>query len=66
LVDNPMNRYVLRPDGPVTITCSHDRPADSTWWLPAPDGRFRLGLRVFYPLEPIITGRWTPPAVVPA
>lgn len=64
LVANPINRYVLRPDGPVTVTCSRDEPADSRWWLPAPNGRFRLGLRAYYPNEPIISGRWMPPAVV--
>lgn len=63
LVDNPHNRYVVRPTGSVTITCSVEPPSDTTWWLPAPDGRFRLGLRAYYPREPIIAGTWMPPAV---
>ena len=64
LVDNPIDRYVVRPDGACTITCSTTPPQDPTWWLPAPEGRFRLGLRAYYPQAPIIDGDWMPPAVV--
>lgn len=63
LVANPLNRYVLRPGGPATIVCSAESPPDAANWLPAPDGRFRLGLRAYYPQESIISGLWMPPAV---
>lgn len=58
LVENPINRYALRPDGPTTIICSTEQPADGLW-LPAPEGRFRLGLRAYYPTRT----DWVPPPV---
>ncbi len=73
LVANNLGRYSTRPtrpgfrtgtDGSVTITLSH-RPAatgDGPNWLPAPDGPFRLGLRLYYPKDPVVEGSWTPPA----
>lgn len=73
LVDNPINRYSTRPDRPgleigpdgaLRIGLSVEQgtcPAAN--WLPAPEGRFRLGLRVYYPGAGIVTGTWQPPAV---
>lgn len=76
LVANPINRYATRPDRPgfrrdpdggaSIIVSAHlpqgdaDREAN---WLPAPAGRFRLGLRVYYPDRTVASGDWTPPAV---
>lgn len=74
LVANPLHRYstrperpgfTLQPDGSVVITLSSELPAGipEATWLPAPAGRFRLGLRVYYPDDAIISGAWVPPAV---
>jgi hypothetical protein len=72
LVANDLERYSTRPsrpgfrtgaDGAVTITLSRRPPAsgDGPNWLPAPDGPFRLGLRLYYPTDAVVSGRWTPP-----
>lgn len=53
-------------DGSVTVFVQPDPPS-SEWqenWLPAPAGKFSLYLRVYWPEEEVITGRWSPPAVV--
>lgn len=74
LVTNPINRYSTRPtrpgmvtdpDGGLTITMAATLPSGvpEANWLPAPDGQFRLGLRVYYPGAAIQGGSWTPPSV---
>ena len=74
LVANPIHRYATRttrpgfvagPDGSVTITLAAELPPDTPEanWLPAPDGRFRLGVRAYYPGEAIRAAEWVPPAV---
>jgi hypothetical protein len=74
LVANPIHRYATRttrpgfvtgPDGSVTISLAADLPPDTPEanWLPAPDGRFRLGVRAYYPGEAIRAAEWVPPAV---
>ena len=58
LVDNPLNRYAINDrtpglvkaaDGSLTITIQHTPPADTSNWLPAPDGKFQLILRTYQP-----------------
>lgn len=74
LVDNPIDRYATRPDRPGLVTDDAGRltfvlavelPAGvpEANWLPAPAGRFRLGLRVYYPGPSVAAGRWSPPPV---
>ena len=74
LVDNPIDRYATRPDRPgivtdadgrLTLTLAAALPpgVPEANWLPAPAGRFRLGLRVYYPAPEVTTGEWSPPAV---
>ena len=77
LVANPVQRYALRPDQPglqvdsdgsLTLHLAESLPSGvpEANWLPAPAGRFRLGLRAYY-LRPEIAERgWVPPAVVRA
>ncbi|WP_141820171.1 DUF1254 domain-containing protein [Humibacillus xanthopallidus] len=73
LVANPAGRYSTRPahpgfhvdpDGAVTIVLSASAPdgEDGPNWLPAPDGPFRLGLRLYYPTDAVLAGSWVPPA----
>jgi hypothetical protein len=75
-VENPLNRNAIgnrteglktAPDGALTIYVQKDAPdADKVSnWLPAPEGDFRLSLRLYVPKAEILGGQWTPPAVTP-
>jgi hypothetical protein len=52
-------------DGSLSIHIQHDRPPRRSRhnWLPAPAGEFALVLRLYWPREDVVTGRWMPPAV---
>jgi hypothetical protein len=73
LVDNEIDRYMLGDrsdltygsDGSLTIYLQKDRPAGDQLmnWLPAPDGRFRLALRLYVPKQQVIDREWVPPPV---
>jgi hypothetical protein len=75
-VDNPLNRYNLsqrnklkfNPDGSVDLylQAANPGPAKESNWLPAPNGKFVLMLRMYWPNETpptILDGTWKPPAV---
>jgi hypothetical protein len=75
-VANKLNRYTLserdalkkNPDGSVDLYLQHDDPGSDKQsnWLPAPEGRFVLMLRLYWPKEhrpSILDGTWKPPAV---
>jgi hypothetical protein len=75
-VDNALNRYNLsqrnkltpNADGSVDLYIQHDNPGGDKEanWLPAPEGKFVLMLRLYWPKETnpsIIDGTWKPPAV---
>ena len=75
-VENPLNRSAIgnrteglktAPDGSLTIYVQKDAPeADKVGnWLPAPEGNFRLSMRLYVPKAEILAGKWTPPAVTP-
>jgi hypothetical protein len=52
-------------DGSLDLFVQHDAPGtgrDSNW-LPAPDGKFNLSLRLYWPSEDVVRGRWKPPPV---
>lgn len=74
--DNPLNRYTLNSrnqfstntDGSTDLYLQHESPgADrESNWLPAPEGKFILMLRLYWPKETppsIIDGTWTIPPV---
>jgi hypothetical protein len=78
-VANPINRYSIsprqnlkaNPDGSIDIYIQKDSPgADKeSNWLPAPDGKFYLMLRMYWPNESdpsILDGSWTIPPVTKA
>ena len=52
-------------DGSLDLFVQHDAPGtgrDSNW-LPAPSGKFNLSLRLYWPSEDVVRGRWKPPPV---
>lgn len=73
LVDNPIGRYLINssmlpglvadPDGGYTLAVQHDSPgaAREANWLPAPDGPFRLVLRLYWPQPDALDGTWQAP-----
>jgi hypothetical protein len=75
-VANKLNRYTLssrnklktNPDGSVDLYIQNGPPGKDKEanWLPAPEGKFVLMLRLYWPNEKppsIIDGTWKPPAV---
>ena len=75
-VDNPLNRYTLSPrnklkyndDGSLDLYIQNESPGKDkeSNWLPAPEGKFILMLRLYWPKEEdpsILDGSWKPPAV---
>jgi hypothetical protein len=75
-VNNPINRYSIsarqklksNPDGSVDLYIQKDTPGPDKEanWLPAPDGKFILMLRLYWPNEKspsIINGSWEIPPV---
>jgi len=75
-VANPINRYQIsptqspvttNPDGSLDLYIQHDNPgADKEKnWLPSPSGPFVLMLRMYWPGESVVAGRWKPPGVTP-
>jgi hypothetical protein len=74
LVDNPANRYVIRPgapgltygsDGSLTLYIQAEQPtgAPEANWLPAPAGPFNVALRAYQPQQAIVNGTWFPPGL---
>jgi hypothetical protein len=53
-------------DGSLTITMSHEQPADPEVranWLPAPEGQFALIVRAYVPTQPLLSGSYKLPNV---
>jgi hypothetical protein len=78
LVANPLNRYLINSpmlpqlkhdvDGGLTLLVQNESPGKDKEanWLPAPKGPFLMALRLYWPKEEAIDGRWTEPKVVKA
>ena len=73
-VPNPIDRFAIgdrdslksNPDGSLDLYIQKDAPGgekDSNW-LPAPEGKFNLSLRLYWPNEEILSGHWNPPPVL--
>lgn len=72
-VSNPLNRYSIsqrdqlkfNPDGSLDIYIQNTTPGPEreSNWLPSPEGRFILMLRMYWPEEDVIKGLWKPPTV---
>lgn len=74
LVDNPLNRYIIRPDQPgltygpdgsLTLYLQPEKPVGVPEgnWLPAPAGAFSVALRTYLSEDVILDGTWFPPRI---
>jgi hypothetical protein len=73
-VPNPLNRYMLNSfskfkynkDGSLDLYLQKDSPGKirEANWLPAPDGKFVLILRLYWPTQAALDNTWTPPAIM--
>lgn len=73
LVANPINRYLLNSpmmpqfkrdaDGGLTLLIQNKSPGKDKEanWLPAPEGLFRMYLRLYWPKAEALNGTWTKP-----
>jgi hypothetical protein len=73
-IDNELDRYAIGdrtpglvrdPDGGLTIRIGGPRPADDRNWLPAGDGPYRMGLRVYEGSPEVVDATWFPPPLRP-
>jgi hypothetical protein len=75
LVANPINRYLINSpmlpqlkhdaDGGLTLLIQNDSPVKEkeSNWLPAPKGPFAMYMRLYWPKEEALDGKWTAPRV---
>ncbi|HVJ79963.1 MAG TPA: DUF1254 domain-containing protein [Planctomycetia bacterium] len=73
LVANRLDRYLLNspmlpqfsrdPDGGLTLLIQNESPGreKEANWLPAPKGPFMMVMRLYWPKEDALTGKWTAP-----
>jgi hypothetical protein len=75
LVANPIGRYSIGDrtpglrrarDGSLTIVIQHDRPADTSNWLPAPAALFRPIMRLYQPQAAVLDGTYKIPPITKA
>jgi hypothetical protein len=60
------NELKFASDGSLTITMSHEPPAEPEAranWLPAPEGQFALIVRAYVPMQALLEGSYTLPNV---
>ncbi len=55
----------MNADGSLTIYIQKDSPGKDkeSNWLPAPDGPIYVAMRLYWPMNEAITGKWMPPAL---
>jgi hypothetical protein len=73
LVANPLNRYLINSpmlpqlqrdaDGGLTLIIQHESPGKDreSNWLPAPKGPFAMYMRLYWPKEEALDGKWRAP-----
>jgi hypothetical protein len=78
LVANPLNRYLLNSpmlpnfnrdsDGGITLYVQNTSPGPDKEanWLPAPKGHFAAFMRLYWPKDEALDGRWKQPPMVRA
>ena len=76
LVANPINRYLVNSpllpqfkrdaDGGITFYIQYESPGPDkeSNWLPAPDGPFRIFMRLYWPKPAALDGTWKQPPMV--
>jgi hypothetical protein len=76
LVANPIHRYLINSpmlpelkrdsDGGLTIYIQHDSPGKEkeSNWLPAPAGPFIMAMRLYWPKEDALDGKWKQPDLI--
>lgn len=70
--DNPHKLYSLGDRTPglhrdadgLTITIGAESPSDMTNWLPAPEGPYILGLRIYEGRGDVVDATWFPPPLI--
>lgn len=72
-VPNSINRLAIgnrtksmkpNADGSLTVYFQKDAPKENEGnWLPTPDGKFRVSLRLYVPKENVLNGEWLPPGI---
>jgi hypothetical protein len=72
-VDNALGRFaigdrddlVYQPDGSLDLYLQHESPGAEREpnWLPAPEGRLGVSMRLYAPRRAVLTGTWSPPPV---
>ena len=76
LIKNPIDRYLVNSpmlpdlkknaDGSLTLYIQKDEPTNPDQkanWLPAPDGPIYMVMRLYWPKEEALTGKWQPPGI---
>jgi hypothetical protein len=75
LVANPINRYLLNSpmmpqfkkdaDGGLTLLIQNESPGTDleSNWLPAPKGPFSVIMRLYWPKDEALDGRWQAPPI---
>ena len=75
LVANPINRYLINSpmlpalkkdtDGGLTLYIQNESPGKDKEpnWLPAPKGPFAMYMRLYWPKEEALDGKWTAPTL---
>ena len=75
LTANPLNRYLLNSpmlpqfkrdaDGGLTLIIQNESPGKDkdANWLPAPKGPFFMAMRLYWPKEEALNGKWTAPKI---
>ena len=75
LVANPINRYLINSpmlpalkkdaDGGLTLYIQNESPGKDKEpnWLPAPKGSFAMYMRLYWPKEEALDGKWTAPTL---
>lgn len=76
LINNPINRYLINSamlpdlhknaDGSLTLFIQREAPTEPDQkanWLPAPNGPIYMVLRLYWPKEEALDGRWLPPGI---
>jgi hypothetical protein len=73
LIANPLNRYLINSpmlpqlkrdaDGGVTLLIQNESPGEDKEanWLPAPRGPFAMYMRLYWPKEEALEGKWKAP-----